>query len=635
MAEQDKTKNNRSIELCRRTVTTESFIEEAKAIYGDRYDYSNVVYKNSEHRVAVTCPVHGNFLVYAREHLDGKGCPKCEKGDKFLTKLREKFGDRFGLSGFVYHDSKTPVTLVCPEHGAFSNLPNTILNSRHGCPQCGYEQMLYFQEQARIVAIKREEEEKQRQKEADKEAKEEAAYYWHEKIYNILNGDLSQNDFWDLDFFGFNLHDMRKDDGEIINGRVNIPLDYSHYPFQNAEIQADNGDLVRLSLFLSNYDNPDLDSELLAEVLYVCGSILYRGYSISFEKLKEKCNFDDDHIYSFEGVLDGYKFQIIKRNASVDIRVKKTNVKTPVVRNYQRYEIKDLPKSFVGIDFEILYPQRFTVCSVGMAKYIDGVLVDKYYSLVKPPFDYPGKSGNALTWIHGITAEMLKDAKPFPDILPEMERFVDGLPLVAHNRSMEKACIEATCEFYGLETKLDYCNIFDTIRLSRQAEEKCGILEKGSGSHTLDAVCERFGICCNNHHNALADAEMCGNLMAKIVTVLDGRETVELKKTTPKTYTPRQKYNPEDMVQRKDIESITDNPFKNQVVVLSGFSSSDSQEYGHKLNELGAIIKNSVSGKTNILITGYNAGPSKMQKAQDLGIRIMPEKEFLEIIKQL
>lgn len=42
MAEQDKTKNNRSIELCRRTVTTESFIEEAKAIYGDRYDYSKV-----------------------------------------------------------------------------------------------------------------------------------------------------------------------------------------------------------------------------------------------------------------------------------------------------------------------------------------------------------------------------------------------------------------------------------------------------------------------------------------------------------------------------------------------------------------------------------------------------------------
>ena len=128
---------------------------------------------------------------------------------------------------------------------------------------------------------------------------------------------------------------------------------------------------------------------------------------------------------------------------------------------------------------------------------------------------------------------------------------------------------------------------------------------------------------------------MCGNLRAKIIAVFDGCETFELKKTSKKTYTPRQKFNPEDMVQRTDMESVTDNPFKNQVVVLTGFSSSDSQEYGHKLNELGAIIKNSVSGKTNILITGFNAGPSKMQKAQELGIRIMPEGEFLEIIKQL
>ena len=51
-----------------------------KDIYGERYDYSKVAYKNSEHRVVVICPIHGDFQLYAREHLDGKGCPKCEKG---------------------------------------------------------------------------------------------------------------------------------------------------------------------------------------------------------------------------------------------------------------------------------------------------------------------------------------------------------------------------------------------------------------------------------------------------------------------------------------------------------------------------------------------------------------------------
>ena len=71
------------------------------------------------------------------------------------------------------------------------------------------------------------------------------------------------------------------------------------------------------------------------------------------------------------------------------------------------------------------------------------------------------------------------------------------------------------------------------------------------------------------------------------------------------------------------------------MVVLTGFAKADSQEYAHKLNELGAIIRDSVNKKTNILITGYNAGPSKMKKAQEVGARIMTEEEFKEIINQL
>jgi len=128
---------NRSKELCTRVVTTESFIEEAKVIYGEKYDYSKVQYINKEHRVTIICPIHGDFEVYAREHLDGKGCPKCEKSEKFLSKLKSKFGDRFGLEEFIYQDSTTPVTLICPEHGAFSRLPQSLLNSPYGCPQCG------------------------------------------------------------------------------------------------------------------------------------------------------------------------------------------------------------------------------------------------------------------------------------------------------------------------------------------------------------------------------------------------------------------------------------------------------------------------------------------------------------------
>ena len=154
MSEQTDNQSNRSLEFCKRVVTTESFIAEAKELYGDRYDYSKVEYKNRDHRVTIVCPVHGDFQVYAREHLDGKGCPKCEKGEKFLLKLKEKFGDKFGLDKFVYESSTAPVTLICPTHGAFSRLPHQILNSSLGCPECANDIIRQKQEAAQIAAKK-------------------------------------------------------------------------------------------------------------------------------------------------------------------------------------------------------------------------------------------------------------------------------------------------------------------------------------------------------------------------------------------------------------------------------------------------------------------------------------------------
>ena len=40
----------------------------------------------------------------------------------------------------------------------------------------------------------------------------------------------------------------------------------------------------------------------------------------------------------------------------------------------------------------------------------------------------------------------------------------------------------------------------------------------------------------------------------------------------------------------------------------------------------------SISSKTSFILAGENMGPSKLQKAEKLGIRIMSEDEFLELI---
>ena len=643
MSGQNENLSNRSLELCRRVVTTESFIAEAKEIYGERYDYSKVEYRNRDHRVTVVCPIHGDFQVYAREHLDGKGCPKCEKGDKFLAKLKEKFGDKFGLEQFVYESSTSPVTLICPTHGAFSKLPHAILNSRCGCSECGNDLQRQIQEQAHQDAIEHKEErdearrERQRARnEAKRLAEEtEAKEKWNLYIQEILstcNDDFEEeyyNDSWKNDFLGFNLKSFRLDkNSPLLAGEIHEFFNRTHYPL--AELKADilQGELIQATFYTRQ-----MDEICLYEFLLVIENVLSCGFINSIDQIKEKYQSVKGLDFSVDGIRDDYKFIFKYRSGFGKLKLRKVGAKiTRVIRNYDCLQIGNLPSSFVGIDFETLYPQRVSACSVGMVKYKDGEIVDRYYSLIRPPFDYPGKCGKVLTWIHGLTEEMVRGARTFEEILPEMEIFAEGLPLVAHNACVERACIRDASAFYGVETSLDYENIYDTLDLSRRVEAKLGISEEGPGTHQLDTVCKRFGISGNNHHNALADAEMSGNLMVLFQKILSEGKTVEITETTS---APKQKYNPEDKVQRTDLDSIADNPFKNQVVVLTGFAKADSQEYAHKLNELGAIIKDGVNKKTNILITGYNAGPSKMQKAQEFGARIMSEEEFKEIIKQL
>ena len=58
-------------------LTTEDFIKRAREVHGDKYDYSKVEYVNIYAQVRIICPVHGEFLQVARQHMIGRGCSEC------------------------------------------------------------------------------------------------------------------------------------------------------------------------------------------------------------------------------------------------------------------------------------------------------------------------------------------------------------------------------------------------------------------------------------------------------------------------------------------------------------------------------------------------------------------------------
>lgn len=130
---------------CMKRLTTEDFIKKAKAIHGDKYDYSKTVYVNQKTDVIITCPLHGDFKQRPNNHYMGAGCPVCSGNkkpdtDSFIEKAKAIHGDKYDYSRVVYKNNKTPVEIICPIHGVFKQTPDKHLSGQ-GCPMCAGEKL--------------------------------------------------------------------------------------------------------------------------------------------------------------------------------------------------------------------------------------------------------------------------------------------------------------------------------------------------------------------------------------------------------------------------------------------------------------------------------------------------------------
>jgi len=123
--------------------TTEQFIEDAKRVHGDKYDYSKVEYKGSEVEVTIICPKHGEFKQTPYVHLKGHNCPTCARRphittEDFIRRAKEVHGDKYDYSKVNYVNGKTKVTIICHKHGEFDQVAGGHLHGK-GCSKCGVE----------------------------------------------------------------------------------------------------------------------------------------------------------------------------------------------------------------------------------------------------------------------------------------------------------------------------------------------------------------------------------------------------------------------------------------------------------------------------------------------------------------
>lgn len=117
----------------------DDFVLKSRAHHGDKYDYSLVDYSKSSDKVKIICPNHGVFEQTAVSHMNGKGCMACYMNRVttrvYVENAREVHGNKYDYSLVDYVCSKDKVKIICPNHGVFEQTAGEHVRGV-GCAKC-------------------------------------------------------------------------------------------------------------------------------------------------------------------------------------------------------------------------------------------------------------------------------------------------------------------------------------------------------------------------------------------------------------------------------------------------------------------------------------------------------------------
>lgn len=265
--------------------------------------------------------------------------------------------------------------------------------------------------------------------------------------------------------------------------------------------------------------------------------------------------------------------------------------------------------NFIAIDFEMSYGH--IPCSIGIVEFIEGKVVSKYYSLIKP---IELKFSPINSRINGIKLEDVENEREFNEIWSDIKHYFDNRNIVAHNTSTDISVLEKTLKYYNLPSP-NY-NIFCTLKISKSKL----VLD----NYKLSTIARHLNIEQKNYHNALDDAFVCGKLFNYLIDESENINfNIPTKKNSIKT----------SIKISKDFTKIS-NSLEGKTFLFTGKLSLFTREQAEEIVEKhGGKNISAVSKNLNYLVVGEKAG-SKLKKAQEIGtIEILDEQQFLDLIE--
>lgn len=147
------------------------FVQAAKKIHGDKYDYSEFEYVRSIDKSKIKCNTCGLvFEQSANTHLAGHGCPYCSKHkggprihkltyEEFVKRSKEKHGDKYEYSPKGFEKSSSIVNIFCKKHQHWFKQKASYHMIGQGCPECAkdmkHDKMAHTQEEFIELATKK------------------------------------------------------------------------------------------------------------------------------------------------------------------------------------------------------------------------------------------------------------------------------------------------------------------------------------------------------------------------------------------------------------------------------------------------------------------------------------------------
>lgn len=275
---------------------------------------------------------------------------------------------------------------------------------------------------------------------------------------------------------------------------------------------------------------------------------------------------------------------------------------------------KQIISDYVVIDIEStgLQFQFDEIIEIGIARVRNNIVVETYSQLIKPIQEING----FITSFTGITNDMVKNMPVILDVKDSVLEFIGDDIILGHNTAFDLAFLN-----FRFNTKISN-QYMDTLQFARKVFPNLK-------NHKLTTLVKNFNLS-KNEHRALADCISTKQLYDLIKkTMAEKNFKIETLWSTGKV---------KNIVSNNTVFD-EDGPFYERHMVFSGTLEKMTKSEAEQLVvDVGAILDNSVTKKTNILILGSTEQNSilkgKKSAKQIKAEKYIQEGQDLEIIDQ-